>query len=530
MKKHKPVVLVVLDGWGEWENTQGNAVSQANLPTFDKLDRYYPKTRLQASGMAVGLPWGVFGNSEVGHQTMGSGQIIYQFLPVITAQIESGEFFKNQILLDAVEWTRKNNSKIHFLGLVSDGGVHSHIDHLSALLDFAQEQKLDNLFIHAITDGRDTPPKEAKKHIQKLLDRIEETGVGQIATLSGRYYTMDRNNNWDRIEKSFVVMTEGKGDHERDPLEAIDHQYDQDVTDEYLRPVNIIDENGKPIGLIEKNDAIVCFNFRKDRARQITKAFSLKKFDEFKNAKRPKNIKYTCFAEYEKGLPVDVIFPPQEISTRIGQILSEFKMKQLRIAETEKYAHVTYFFNGGIEKPYTGEDRVVVLSKNTASYAEIPEMSAYEVTDELVDAVENKHYDFILVNYANPDMVGHTGVLEAGVKALEIVDECLERLIKSVLKKDGCLLITADHGNVEEMINLRTGEIDTEHSTNPVPCWLVAPSNHRKTPLEKPPVPKIEGMLVDIAPTILELFDIVKPGEMVGQSLMETFKGKEKLS
>ncbi len=528
MKKFKPIVLVILDGWGEWENKQGNAIAQANLPTINKLDRYYPKTQLQASGMAVGLPWGVFGNSEVGHQAMGCGQIIYQFLPIITGQIESGEFFKNSVLLDAAEWVKKHKSKMHFLGLVSDGNVHSHIDHLLSLLDFAQEQQLEDVYIHAITDGRDTSPKSATDYIQKVIDKTKEIGIGKIATLSGRYYTMDRNNNWDRIEKSFTAFTEGKGIHERDPIEAINHQYEQNITDEYLNPVNIVGNNGDPLGLIEENDAIVCFNFRKDRSRQITEAFSQKEFDNFKNVKRPKKIRYACFVEYKKGLPVDVVFPPQEISVRLGQTLSDFHLRQLRIAETEKYAHVTYFFNGGIEKPFKGEDRIMVPSKNVSSYAEVPEMSTYEITDKLVDAIENKRYDFIVVNYASPDMVGHTGVLEAGIRAVEVVDECLDRLIKAVLKKRGCLIVTADHGNIEEMIDLRTGEINTEHSANPVPCWFVTPNNHRKEPLDHDPVSKIEGMLADIPATVLELLNIVTPGEMIGQSLLEIFGEKRK--
>lgn len=528
MAKHKPVVLVILDGWGHWENKQGNAIAQATLPTFEKLDLFYPKTLLQASGMSVGLPWGVYGNSEVGHQTMGSGQIIYQFLPTITAQIESGEFFKNQTLLDTVQWTKDNDSAMHFVGLVSDGSVHSHIEHLFALLEFAKEQNVQNVFIHMITDGRDTPPKSAKEFVQKVTEKTTSLKIGKIATLSGRHYTMDRNNNWDRVEKSFVAMTSGKGIHEKDPLVAIDNQYEKDINDEYLEPINLVDKDSAPIGLIEDNDAVVFFNFRKDRARQLTRAFSVEKFDEFKNTERPKNLKFVCFSEYEKDLPVDIIFPPQEISTRLSQILSEAKMKQLRIAETEKYAHVTYFFNGGAEKPFKGEERIVVLSKNVSSYAEIPEMSAEEVTDKLTASVESQKFDFILVNYANSDMVGHTGDLQAGIKAVEFVDSCIERLTKSVLSVGGCLLITADHGNVEEMINLRTGEIDTEHSTNPVPCWLVTPDNHRAKPLSEPPHSNVEGMLVDISPTILDLLELPVPEEMIGRSLLEIFEEKNR--
>ncbi len=524
--KKKPMVLVILDGWGEWNNTQGNPIPLSNLPTIDKLNRYYPKTLLQASGMSVGLPWGIYGNSEVGHQTIGTGQIIYQFLPIITAAIENGKFFENKTLLEAVEWTKKHNSNLHFLGMISDGAVHSHIDHLSALLEFASEQKLENVFIHGITDGRDTAPKAAIEFIQKIQLKMEHLGVGKLASLIGRYFTMDRNKNWDRIEKGFRLITEGKGEKDNDPIRALKKQYKENTTDEYIKPISLTDSKGESIGLIKENDAVVFFNFRKDRARQITQAFEQPDFDRFKEAKKIDSIFFSCFSEYEKGLCDNIVFPSQEITTRLGQIFEENKLTQLRIAETEKFAHVTYFFNGGAEKPYKGEDRIPVLSKSVSSYAEIPEMSALEVTDKVVDAIKEKDYDFVLINYANPDMVGHTGDIPAAVKALETTDVCLERLIKTVLQKNGCLLVTADHGNVEEMINLRTGERDTEHSTNPVPCWFITSNNHRDEPLEEIKLPPIEGMLVDLSPTILELMDIPKDPEMTGRSLLEVLKVK----
>lgn len=525
-KTSKPVVLVILDGWGHWDQEQGNAIAQANLPTIKKLDEFYPKILLQASGMSVGLPWGVFGNSEVGHQTIGSGQIIYQYNPIITTAIESGAFFQNNILLSCTDFTKENKSDLHLIGLVSDGGVHSHINHLLALLELAKEQKIKNVYIHAIVDGRDTPPKDAKKYIEKLQEKIQKLETGEIATLVGRYYTMDRNNNWDRVQKGFDAMMKGEGIKERDPLMAIDNQYQRDLTDEYLEPVVLVRENGKPVGTIKDGDAVICFNFRKDRARQLTEAFVSPKFEGFQRSFSPEKTKFAGFTEYDKKLPAEVVFPPQEITTRLGEILSLSDKKQFRIAETEKYAHVTYFFNGGVEKPYPGEERVVVLSKNVSNYAEIPEMSAPEVTEKLLEAISSKKFDFILVNYANPDMVGHTGDLSAGIKAVEYIDQCVNKIVTATIKEGGAMIITADHGNVEEMINLRTGEKDTEHSVNPVPCWFITAENHREKALKTNRTPNIEGMLVDLAPTILELLGLPEPEDMIGQSLLETFAEK----
>ncbi|MEA2006599.1 MAG: 2,3-bisphosphoglycerate-independent phosphoglycerate mutase [Patescibacteria group bacterium] len=522
----KPITLVVLDGWGQWNQKQGNAIAQASLPTIDKLDKYYPKLLLQASGMSVGLPWGVFGNSEVGHQTMGSGQIIYQYNPIITASIENGTFFQNEILLNAMEHVKKNKSSLHLMGLVSDGGVHSHIDHLTALIEIAAEQKVKHFYLHIITDGRDTAPKDAKKFVEEIIEKLSKIDGGKIATIAGRYYTMDRSNNWDRIQKSFNAMVDGQGIEERDPIEAIDRQYDRELTDEYIEPIVMVGTDGKPTGKIKDNDAIIFFNFRKDRARQISRAFTSNGIEGLDQDSLPKDLKFVCFTKYENDLQADIVFPPQKITTRLGEIISKAGKTQLRIAETEKYAHVTYFFNGGVEKPYQGEDRIVVLSKNVSSYADVPEMSAQEVTDKLTEAIDNNEYDFVLVNYANPDMVGHTGNFDAGVKAVEFVDGCLDKLIKTVLKKNGCLLITADHGNVEEMVNLRTGEKDTEHSINPVPCWFITAENHRERARSKDPKTNIEGMLVDIAPTILQLMNLPEPEDMTGQSLFESFEEK----
>ncbi|MDD3607219.1 MAG: 2,3-bisphosphoglycerate-independent phosphoglycerate mutase [Candidatus Moranbacteria bacterium] len=522
-KTYKPVVLAILDGWGETPEKRGNAIANATLPTIEKIERNYPKMLLQASGMAVGVPWGEEGNSEVGHQTIGAGQIIYQNLPRIDIAIEEGTFFQNEKLVKGVEWAKNNNSNLHLMGLLSDGGIHSHINHLFALLDLIKDQKFERVFFHIFTDGRDTGTNEGVNFTKKLQRKIESAGIGKIATISGRYYAMDRNNNYDRIKLAFDAMVEGRGILEKDPVEALEKQYKKNNKgDEYIKPIVLVDKNDEPITKIKDNDSIIFFNYREDRARQITKAFILEKFDKFgRDIYRPKNLKFTGMTLYEKGLPMEVAFPAQKVDMCLGKALSENGKKQLRIAETEKYAHVTYFFNVGKEKPFPGEDRILVPSKNLASYADIPEMSANEITDKLLTEIEKNKYDFILVNYANPDMVGHTGVLKAGIKAVEEVDRQLERLIPKVIEKGGCLLITADHGNVEEMINLKTGEKDTEHSQNPVPLWLVAPDNHQKRERREF---LSQGMLSDLAPTVLDLLGLPKPKEMTGESLLSQLK------
>jgi 2,3-bisphosphoglycerate-independent phosphoglycerate mutase len=523
IKNKKPIVLVILDGWGEWDIEKGNPFAKAQLPLIEQLNLHFPKIYLQASGLAVGLPWGVRGNSEVGHQTIGSGQIIFQFLPTISNAIGDGSFFKNEALLSAFAWAKKNNSDLHVLGLLSDGSVHSHIEHLYALLEMAKSNQVREVYIHAVTDGRDTHPQSAKRFLEMLANKIKEIGIGQIATLSGRYFTMDRNNNWDRVEKAFLAMTSGIGIREKNPYEAVDNQYARKVFDEYLEPVILENPAGEPVGLIKDNDALICFNFRKDRSRQITKSFVVPDFKEFKQIKPPQNIKYVCFAEYEEGLPAAVAFHEQEITVCLGEVLSKNWKRQLRIAETEKYAHVTYFFNGGMEEPFFYEDRILIPSKKVSTYADVPEMSATEITDKLLEAMSNNNYDFILVNYANSDMVGHTGNYQAAVKALQHVDGCLKRLIEAVFAKGGELIITADHGNVEEMLNVYTGEPDTQHSINVVPCWYVSRDNWlEKT--ENNGKREAQGLLADLAPTVLDLLGMEKNPLMAGSSLLREFK------
>ncbi len=525
--KKGPVVLCILDGWGETGETRGNPILKANLPTIDKLDKYYPKTYLQASGIAVGLPWGVVGNSEVGHQAMGTGQIIYQKLPVINTAIQDESFFENEVLVKNIEFAKKNKSKIHLFGLVSDGGVHSHIEHLFALLEVMKKHEFEDVFIHAATDGRDTAPRSAQIFLRDLLEKIKQIGVGKVATIGGRYYSMDRSQNWDRIEKAYDAMVYGVGLKNTDLLKAVDDQYKKDVSDEFLEPV-VIEENGEPIAKIEKNDVFICFNFRKDRAKQIIKAFALPGFDKFKDIKPIEGVKVVCFVEYEAGLSVDVVFLSQKITSRVGEAIEKAGLKQLRIAETEKFAHVTYFFDGGIMVDYKNQEKVHVLSKKISSYADLPEMSAQEVTDKIVEKLGGKNCpDFVLVNYANPDMVGHTGDFDAGVKAVEFTDKCLNQIIEKTLMLNGTLIVTADHGNVEEMINLSTGDKDTEHSNNPVPCWLIDSSNHQKEgfSIENEKF-EIGGFLSDIAPTILDLLEIEKTDKMTGESLVPLFKGE----
>mgnify|MGYP002386582070 CR=1 FL=1 len=512
----KPIVLIILDGWGIGKNSKSNVLSRAKLPTIKKLNEFYPHTSLQASGISVGLPWGECGNSEVGHTTIGTGKIIYQSLPRISMSIQNGEFFKNEEFLKAMATTAKKNSALHLMGLVGNGAVHSHINHLYALLEMAKSQKVENVFIHLFTDGRDCAPTSAVQSIRDLQQKLNEYKIGKIATIGGRYFGMDRNNNWDRIQKAYDAMTKGEGEQITDPIAYLQASYKKEVFDEYIEPA-IITEGGKPIGTIADNDSVIFFNYREDRARQITKAFVLPGFSKFKKTML-KNITFVTMTQYEDGLPINVAFPPVKNNESLGKILSHHKKTQLRIAETEKFAHVTYFFNGGQEEALPKEDRVIIPSKNVASFDLAPEMSAKEITDTVIDAVAKDKYDFILINYANADIVGHTGNEEAAIKAVEAIDKCLEKLIAPVLLKGGCFLISADHGNVEEIKNAFTGEVNTEHSSNPVPLWFITNDNHR------PGDPNLslepQGLLSDIAPTILELMNIEKPEEMTGSSLL----------
>lgn len=521
---YKPVILAVLDGWGISNSTQGNAIKKANTPTIDKLNKFYPMMTLQASGISVGLPWGESGNSEVGHMALGAGKILYQSLPRITLSIQDGSFFKNENFLDAMRNATGGKNALHLMGLYGEGAVHSHREHLYAFIEMAKQQKVNKLFLHLFTDGRDSPPNDGIRMIKEIQNRLKKYGIGKVATICGRNWAMDRNNNWDRVEKAYRMLTEGKGEQITDPIEYLQKSYENDITDEYIEPAVII-ENQKPVALIEDNDSIIFFNFREDRARELTKAFVLPSFDKFKRDKRLK-IEFVTTTEYEKDLPVKVAYPPEEIKEGLGEFLSKKKMKQLRIAETEKYAHVTYFFNGGKEEPWPGEDRFLVPSPTVSKFDQTPEMSAPKITEKLIEAVNSGKYDFILVNYANPDMVGHTGNEKACIEAVQSVDKSLSIIIPVVLKKKGCIFITSDHGNVEEIKNFHTGQTDTEHSTNPVPLWFISPGNHREKRAEEivRQQNEVGGLLSDIAPTILEVMEIKKPEEMNGESLLPMLK------
>ncbi len=520
---YKPVALVVLDGWGISNNSQGNVLKETKLPTIEKLDQYYPMTTLQASGISVGLFWGESGNSEVGHMAMGAGKIVYQNLPRITLSIQDRSFFQNEALSKAMESVKTKDSSLHLMGLIGQGSVHSYAEHLFAILEMAKEKGLTKVFIHVFTDGRDSPQTSGTKAIQDLQNHLKSIGIGKIASLSGRNWGMDRNNNWDRVEKAYRLLTEGTGIQATDPIACLQESYAKDITDEYIEP-SVIMEDGKPVATVKDDDAVIFFNFREDRAREITKAFVLPGFEGFKRDLL--KIDFVTLVEYEKDLPVGIAFPPSTLEGGLGQVLSENKLKQLRIAETEKYAHVTYFFNGGKEEPWPGEDRVLIPSPAVSKFDEAPEMSAALLTEKMIDAIEEEKYDVIIANYANADMVGHTGNEAACTIAVQTIDKSLSVLIPAILKKGGCVLITADHGNVEEIKNYHTGQIDTEHSSNPVPFWFITPDNHREKKAEEivRQQSEVGGLLSDIAPTILEILGIPKPADMNGESLLPMLK------
>jgi 2,3-bisphosphoglycerate-independent phosphoglycerate mutase len=519
----KKVILVILDGWGISEDPMGNAIKAAKTPNLDMLTAYYPNTALQASGVSVGLPWGTMGNSEVGHLTIGAGKVLYQNLPRVTLAIQDRSFFEKEALLKALGHAKENNSNVHLMGLVSDGAVHSHINHLYALLELLKTEKFppDRVFIHVFTDGRDTDPQSGKRFIAELESNIRTEGFpGKIASVMGRYFAMDRNDNWDRTQKAYYAMVNGVGKEEAEAKEAVEKSYTKGITDEFIEPVLIKDANGK-INTIRQNDSVIFFNIREDRARQITKAFVLDNFDRFDRGKKIENLNFTTMMEYEKGLPVNVVFAPEEVKEPIGKILSDRELTQLRIAETEKYAHVTYFFDGGSEKPFPGEYRMLIPSPRVDSYDKTPEMSAEEITKNIIKAMGEDKYEFILVNYANADMVGHTGNFPAAIRAIEFLDKCIGQIYDTIMENGMIMLITADHGNVEEMVNPRTGEKDTEHSLNPVPFILVDPEKQSEYPQEIDGK-SVGGMLSDIAPTILEIMEIPKPLEMTGSSLLDS--------
>ena len=507
----KPTVLMILDGFGLNDKTEGNAVAQAKKPNIDALMKEYPFVKGNASGLAVGLPDGQMGNSEVGHLNMGAGRIVYQELTRITKEINDGEFFSNQALLDGIANVKENNSDLHLYGLLSDGGVHSHITHLYGLLELAKRQGVKNVYVHCFLDGRDTAPTSGKGFIEALEAKMAELGIGKIASISGRYYAMDRDNRWDRVQKAYDVLTKGEGETAESAVAAMEASYAKDVTDEFFVPTAIT-ENGKPVATIKDKDTVIFFNFRPDRAREITRTFCADEFDGFDRGAR-KNVKYICFTEYDVTIPnKEVAFKKVELKNTFGEYLAAHGMTQARIAETEKYAHVTFFFNGGVEEPNVGEDRILVKSPKVATYDLQPEMSAPAVCEKLTDAIRSGKYDVIIVNFANPDMVGHTGVENAAVKAIEAVDECVGKAVEAIKEVDGVMFICADHGNAEQLIDYKTGEPWTAHTTNPVPFILVNAGEGYGL--------REGGCLADIAPTLIELMGMEQPKEMTGKSLL----------
>ncbi|MEE0036496.1 MAG: 2,3-bisphosphoglycerate-independent phosphoglycerate mutase [Coprococcus sp.] len=508
----KPVVLMVLDGYGISEKTEGNAIALADTPVMDKLMAECPYVKGNASGEAVGLPEGQMGNSEVGHMNIGAGRIIYQELTRITKAIKDGDFFENKEMLDAIENCKKNNSDLHLWGLLSDGGVHSHNTHLYAILELCKRQNFDRVYIHPFFDGRDTAPASGKGFLEELIAKTKEIGVGKVASLSGRYYAMDRDNRWDRVELAYKSLVTGEGVQAEDPVAAIQESYDKEVYDEFILPTVIV-ENGKPVSLVKADDSVIFFNFRPDRAREITRAFCTDDFDGFERPNGRMPLVYVCFKDYDESIPnKEVAFKKEDIKNTFGEYLAANGLKQLRTAETEKYAHVTFFFNGGVEEPNKGEDRILVKSPKVATYDLQPEMSAPEVSKNLNEAILGGKYDVIIINFANPDMVGHTGVIPATIKAVETVDKCVGTAVEAVKKVDGVLFICADHGNAEQMINYETGAPHTAHTTNPVPFILYNYDECKAL--------REGGCLADIAPTLLEILGLPQPAEMTGKSLI----------
>lgn len=508
----KPVVLMILDGWGDREPTADNAVTLANPENFYALRSQWPDAELEASGNAVGLPAGQMGNSEVGHLNIGAGRVVYQEITRITRSIETGEMQKNLEIAAAMEHAQQKHSALHFLGLLSDGGVHSHITHLMALLDMAKAKGLTQVYVHPFLDGRDVPPQSALQYVQQLEKFMQQLGVGKIATLGGRFYGMDRDKRWERIEMAYRAMTEGAGRQAHSAREAIETSYAEGVTDEFILPTVLVDEKQQPIATIQDHDSVIFFNFRADRARQISHALVDEKFEGFAR-KKIEDLHYLCMTQYDVALDAPVAYRPQSMKNILSEVLANHGKKQLRVAETEKYAHLTFFFNGQVEAPYPGEERILIPSPKVKTYDLQPEMSAEEITQAVLKAVASDEYDVIMINFANPDMVGHTGVLPAAVQAVKKVDGCLGRIAQAVLAKKGALLVTADHGNCECMVDPETGAPHTAHTTALVPFILAAPG------LEKA-VLRQGGALEDIAPTLLELLGVEKPEEMTGSSLI----------
>jgi len=524
--KYKPTALIILDGWGVAPDTEGNAITRAKLPNFKKYLKNYPTMTLSASGVEVGLKFGEMGSSEVGHLNIGAGRVCSQTLPRINEDIENGSFVKNQAFLGAMDRVKKNHSNLHLIGLVSNGDVHSSIDHLYALLELAKKMGLSKqVFVHAILDGRDSPYNSGKIFIGELTAKMSALKTGKIASISGRYYAMDRDNHWDRIEKAYRAMTEGRAERTAtDPIQIIDESYAQNNFDEEFLPV-VIQKDGKPVAVINKEDSVIFFNYRPDRARQLTKAFVLPGFDKFEWEYK-KGLYFVSMVEYEKDLPTVVAYPPIIMTNCLAEVVSRAGLRQLHMAETEKYAHVTFFLNGTVENPFPLEERMIVPSPKVSTYDQAPEMSAFQIAKGAVRSIDEGKFDLLVLNFANADMVGHTGDLATTIKACETIDKCLGEIVEHVLAKDGAVMITADHGNAEEVLNLQTGEIDKEHSNNPVPLIIIANSFMGQAgPSGDPPngdlslLPPV-GVLADVAPTVLKLMGLNQPPEMTGRPLI----------
>ncbi|MBI4128788.1 MAG: 2,3-bisphosphoglycerate-independent phosphoglycerate mutase [Parcubacteria group bacterium] len=518
MRTEKTVLLVVMDGWGVGPARMGNAITQAETPVVDAIERTYPFTTLQASGIAVGLPWGESGNSETGHLTIGTGRIMFQHLPRITLAIQDGSFYQNPVLIGACGNVHRHRSRFHIMGLISSGSVHSYIDHLYGLLDLLKRESVSDVFIHTFTDGRDAPPKEGKRMMAHIDERLRELGIGSIVTLIGRSFALDRDQHWEKTQAAYECLTSGKGENADTVASAFDRYYAEGITDEFVPPTIIQSANDTRI---QQNDSVFFLDYREDSVRQLSRAFIDPVFAEFPRP-RITPLYFATMTEYQKGLPAHVAFPPTTITYTLGDVLADRNLRQLRIAESDKYAHVTYFFNGGRETPLTGEERILIPSDPAPHFDLKPEMKAGEITDRAVAALASHDYAFILVNFANADMVGHTGNLAATIRAVEVVDRALGKLTKAVLDSGAILLITGDHGNAEEKIDPYTGDVRTEHTVNPVPFYLVSKKHTQEKTAELVERKKIEvsGLLTDIAPTILDLMGIEKPVVMTGKSLL----------
>ncbi|MDD4652524.1 MAG: 2,3-bisphosphoglycerate-independent phosphoglycerate mutase [Methanothrix sp.] len=502
----KPLAIIIMDGFGISPIVEGNAIAKAKKPNLDRFWKNYPTTTLSASGLAVGLPRGQMGNSEVGHLNIGGGRIVYQDFTRISLAVEQGTIAENEALRQAME--KAKGKRLHLIGLLSDGGVHSHNTHLYAILEMAKKAGLDSVFVHAILDGRDVPPRSALGYFQELEDKFQQIGIGKVATVSGRYYTMDRDKRWERVEKAYRCLTDGEGLRAATARDAVQDAYSRGENDEFVQPTVVNAD-----GMFRDGDSIIFFNFRPDRAREITRAFADKDFQGF--ATKPIRVFYTSMTQYDATMKVPVAFPAQDLNDTLGQVISRAGLGQLRIAETEKYAHVTYFFNGGKEEPNPGEDRCLIPSPKVATYDLMPEMSAFLVRDEVLRRIDSGKYNLIVLNFANPDMVGHTGIFDAAVKAVEVVDGCVGAVVDEILKKGGCVLLTADHGNAEKMVDPATGQPHTAHTTNPVPFTLIANDGCERCLRE-------DGILADIAPTALQLLGIAQPKAMSGNSLIKS--------